>query len=82
MSTQRAHVILPERLVAEIDALVGARGRSAFLAETAEKELKRRKLLAFLESTEPAWREEDHPELADGTRAWVHALRGASERRP
>ena len=75
MRTQRAHVILPDELVKEIDALVGPRGRSAFLVETATKEVKRRKLLAFLQSDEPAWRDEDHPELAGGTEAWVRRLR-------
>lgn len=76
MATLRAHVVLPVELVEEIDALVGPRGRSAFLAETAEKEIRRRKLLAFLESDEPAWRDEDHPDIAAvGTAAWVHNLR-------
>ena len=75
MDTQRAHVVLPGELVNEIDALVGPRGRSAFLVETARKELKRRKLLAFLQSDEVAWKDEDHPELADGTEIWVRKLR-------
>ena len=78
MRTQRAHVVLPDELVREIDALVGPRGRSAFLVETAPKEVKRRRLLAFLQSDEPAWRDEDHPELADGTEAWVRSLRTES----
>lgn len=76
MSTVRAHVVLPVKLVEEIDALVGPRGRSAFLAETAENELKRRRLLAFLESDEPAWRDENHPDLVEmGTAEWVRSLR-------
>ena len=48
MGSLRTHVILPEKLVAEIDALVGQRGRSAFLAEVAEREVKRRRLLELL----------------------------------
>ncbi len=76
MATVRAHVVLPAKLAKEIDALVGPRGRSAFLVKTAEDELKRRRLLAFLESDEAAWRDEDHPELAKmGTAEWVRALR-------
>jgi len=78
MITQRAHVVLPQHLVAQIDALVGARGRSAFLTEVAQKELKRRRLLAFLQSDEPVWKDEDHPELAGGTEAWVRKLRAES----
>jgi hypothetical protein len=78
MGTQRAHVVLPVALVAEIDAMVGPRGRSAFLAEVAQAELRKRKLLAFLKREEPAWKDEDHPELKDGTYA---CLRQESEDR-
>jgi hypothetical protein len=67
---------MPEKLAKEIDALVGPRGRSAFLVETAEKEIKRRKLLAILESDEPIWKDENHPDLAEmGTAEWVRSLR-------
>jgi len=41
-------------LLREIDGIVGSRGRSAFLVETAREAVKRRKLLAFLESGEAA----------------------------
>jgi hypothetical protein len=76
MHTQRTHVILPQDLLREIDGLVGPRGRSAFLVETVRAELQRRKLLEFLRSDEPVWRDEDHPELAAaGTEAWVRSLR-------
>ena len=74
MATVRAHVVLPAKLADEIDALVGPRGRSAFLVETAEKELKRRRLMAILDSDEPIWREEDHPDIADDIEK---AVRGA-----
>jgi hypothetical protein len=79
--TQRAHILIPGDLLREIDALVGPRGRSAFLLETARQEVKRRKLLRFLSSDEPAWKEEDHPELAAGAGNWVRELRKQSERR-
>ena len=80
MGSQRAHILLPEELIAEIDAEVGPRGRSAFLVETARAELRRRRLLTFLRSDQPAWREEDHPELQDGSAAWVRKLRQESDR--
>jgi hypothetical protein len=76
MATQRTHIVLPVELAREIDELVGPRGRSAFIVETTAKEVRRRKLLAFLESDEPAWRDENHPELVEaGTAEWVRALR-------
>jgi hypothetical protein len=81
-STQRAHIIIPGDLLREIDALVGPRGRSAFLLETARQEVQRRKLLRFLESDGEAWNSEDHPELSGGAGAWVRDLRKRSERVP
>lgn len=79
MKAKRAHILLPLDLVREIDAIVGPRGRSAFLVETAREAVRRRKLLRFLESETPAWNDADHPELADGAAAFVHELRQESE---
>jgi hypothetical protein len=81
MKTKRAHILLPQDLVREIDAIVGPRGRSAFLVETARDAVRRRKLLRFLENETPTWKDEDHPELVDGATAWVKELRQESEKR-
>ena len=80
MTTRRAHIVLPEDLVEEIDKLVGPRGRSAFLVETARHELRRQKLLRFMNSNEPAWKDENHPELKRGSGNWVRSLRSESDR--
>ena len=80
MATTRTHVILPAEVVREIDALVGKRGRSAFLAEVARQEVTRRKLLAILDRPGPVWRSEDHPELKHGAAAWVSKMRREEER--
>jgi len=72
---RRAHILLPQELVGEIDEIVGPGKRSAFLVETARAEIRRRKLLQFLESEKPAWKDKDHPELATGSAAWVRGLR-------
>ena len=79
MDTKRAHVLLPEDLLREIDALVGPRGRSSFLVETARQEVRRQKLLHFLENEDPAWKNKDHPELDGGAASWVRKLRTESE---
>ena len=81
MRTRRAHILLPEDLAREIDALAGRRGRSAFLVETARQEIRRRKLLRFLEADSPAWSDAAHPELAKGTARFVRKLRNESEGR-
>ena len=76
---RRAHILLPEDLLRDIDALVGPRGRSAFLVETARNEVRRHRLLQFLESKDPAWKDENHPELSGGAGNWVRKLRAESE---
>ena len=81
MHTKRAHILLPEDLIREIDALVGPRGRSSFLVETARHEVRRQKLLHFLENEEPAWKSANHPELAGGAVHWVRQVRKENESR-
>jgi hypothetical protein len=81
MRRKRAHVILPEELLAEVDRLVGERGRSAFLAELVQKEIQRRKLLAALREARGSWKSEEHPELEDGSEVFVERLRRENERR-
>jgi hypothetical protein len=81
MATKRAHVILPEDLVSEIDKIAGTRGRSAFLAELARKEIKRRHLLAMFQRGEPIWKDKDPPELKNGASKWVRKMRAESEAR-
>ena len=50
--------------------------------ETAERELKRQRLLAFLRSEELVWRDEDHPEIAAvGAAEWVRELRNQKSER-
>ncbi len=76
---KRAHILLPDDLLRDIDSLVGPRGRSAFLVETARNEVRRHRLLQFLESKDPAWKGKDHPELSAGSGNWVRSLRAESE---
>ncbi len=71
--------MLPENLVRQIDRIVGARGRSAFLAELARREIKRRHLLEMFRREEPIWKDEDHPELKEGAAEWVRKMRAQSE---
>jgi len=82
MAHQRVHILLPKELLREIDALVGHRKRSAFLAEVAEREVRRRGLQKVLERPEPLWNPADHPEIdaAGGAAAWVRKLRRGTDR--
>jgi hypothetical protein len=82
MAHQRTHVILPQALLAEIDALVGGRKRSAFLSEVAAREVRRRRLLEILGRDAPQWDPADHPDIeeAGGAAAWVRKLRREADK--
>jgi hypothetical protein len=73
--SRRAHVILPVEVVADIDKLVGKRGRSAFLTELARREIKLRHQRQVLRETFRAGKTEDHPELTQGATAWMQQIR-------
>ena len=81
MRTKRTHIVIPEQLAAQIDRVVGSRGRSRFLAQAAEKELMRLRQIKALKTGAGAWKDEDHPELKDGAAAWVAKLRREDESR-
>jgi hypothetical protein len=80
--SRRARVVLPADEVADIDKLVGKRGRSAFLTEVARDEIQRRQQRDSLREAKGAWKDADHPELKDGAVAWVGRMRSESETAP
>lgn len=81
MNAKRTHIVIPQQLVTEIDTLVGKRGRSAFLTQTARKELMRLRQLKALEAAAGTWKDKDHPELKHGAAMWVDRLRKQDEKR-
>lgn len=81
MANKRTHIVIPGTLVAEIDVLVGKRGRSRFLAEAAWREVRRLRMLKALERVRGAWKDKDHPELKGGAARWVKQLREEGEKR-
>jgi metal-responsive CopG/Arc/MetJ family transcriptional regulator len=81
MDTHRAHIVIPQALVREIDLVVGKRGRSNFLVEAASRELKRLRQMKALKAAAGCWKDHDHPELKEGTAHWVRSLRRQDEKR-
>ena len=68
---------------ADIDQLFGKGKRSAFLTEIVEREVRKLKLLRALHDAAGCWKTEDHPELKEGSAAWVEgAARGSDTRLP
>lgn len=78
---KRAHVVVPEELVEEIDKLSGKRKRSWFITQAARKEMRRLNFLKAVKETSGVWKDEDHPELEKGTDIWVRSLRKEDEKR-
>lgn len=76
---RRTHIILPDDLANEIDAVIGKRGRSEFFADAARHELRRRRQAKTLVNAEGAWKDENHPELRDGSAAYVERQRRSDE---
>jgi hypothetical protein len=81
MGQARIHIVIPENLAREIDRVVGKRGRSKFLTQAAEQELKRLRMLQALQRAAGSWKDKDHPELRGGAARWVAKLRKLDERR-
>lgn len=73
----RTHIILPDRLVEEIDGVVGKRKRSGFVEEAIREKLKRGALLKALKETAGILPPGEYPEweTADKAAAWVGASR-------
>jgi hypothetical protein len=74
--TMRTTITLPDTLMSDIDALVGPRGRSGFLARAARNELKREQLRKALDTARgamagtPGWRSsEEIIKFVDGLRS-------------
>lgn len=83
--THRAptNLTLPVDLVAQVDAIAGARGRSRFIEEATRAAIRREKLRVMHASVAGALKVEDYPQWATSADvvAWVRGSR-AEERLP
>lgn len=79
--TTRTTISLPDSLMSDIDALVGPRGRSGFLARAARNELKRERLGRALDAARGAMAGTPGQRSADEIIQFVDGLR-ADDRDP
>lgn len=79
----RAHIILPDRLVEEIDGVVGKRKRSHFVEQAVREKLKRESLLKALKETAGMLPADEYPEweTSEKVAAWVRKSRLQDTRR-
>lgn len=74
-ATKQANFLLPEDLIEELKRSVSKRQQSKVVADALRKELKRLKLEKVLQTSFGAWKDRHHPELREGTGAFVRKLR-------
>lgn len=79
----RTHIILGDKLVKDIDNLVGKRRRSRFIAEAVCAKLHQVKLLAALKETAGILSDEEHPEwkTSEDVANWIRDSRKRDGRR-
>lgn len=78
---RRAHVVLPDELVKEVDEHVGQRRRSRFIQEAVEEKLGRRQLKTALAEMNGALAGVEIPgwETPESAVEWVRSLRREEE---
>jgi len=78
MSTKQANFLLPEDLLEDLRKTVSKRQQSKVVADALRKELKKIRLEKSLSASFGAWKDEGHPELKEGTEAYVRRMRKSS----
>jgi hypothetical protein len=80
---RRAHVVVPQDLLKEVDALVGPRGRSEFFVGAAREKLARERLRKVAHEMVGSLKDRDIPgwETPESAAAWVQSLRTESDER-
>ncbi|MEE8390625.1 MAG: hypothetical protein V3S14_07500 [Anaerolineae bacterium] len=77
---RRINVTFPVEVLELVDSVVQPRERNRFIVQATEEAARRERLrhvLAQLRDEGPAWRDEDHPELAtpEDIDRWIRQLR-------
>jgi metal-responsive CopG/Arc/MetJ family transcriptional regulator len=75
MRLARTTVTLPEELLAEVDALAGPRGRSAFVTQAIEARVKRERLRRALDGVRDVYVGTPFEMDAERAYRWVRDLR-------
>jgi hypothetical protein len=78
----RAHIVVPDELIAEVDAQVGQRKRSRFIAEAIEEKLRTNRVLDAFDQVAGFLVDADIPgwETPESRVEWVRNLRRESDR--
>src|ERR1035441_5928516 len=81
MRKPRTLVPIPRQLAAVIDKVAGPKQRATFIVNLVEREIRRLEQRDALREAAGSWKDEDHPELAEGADKWVQQMRQESGKR-
>ena len=81
MRKPRTLVPIPLQLAVAIDKLAGPKQRATFIINLVEREIRRREQRDALREAAGSWKDEDHPQLAEGADQWVRQMRQESVKR-
>ncbi len=76
--TKQANFSLPDDLLEELRREVPRGEQSRIVAEAIRKELTRLRFRGAIDRAFGAWKQEDHPELEDGSESFLRRLRHSS----
>jgi hypothetical protein len=81
--TKRTHVVLPEHVVKDIDALVGKKKRSTYITAVLEAELLHTRQKQAFAAAFGSWKDENHPDLhtQKDVVQYVRQIRDESDKR-
>jgi hypothetical protein len=79
----RAHIVLPDDLIQEVDGLVGPRQRSKFVAEAVREKLRRERVRRAFDEVAGSLAQNEIPGWESPAAAvdWVRSLRREGDRR-
>ena len=59
----KAHLVIPQEILDEVDQVAGKRRRSLFIAQATKEKLDRERFIKMLEETRGIWTDDRHPDL-------------------
>ncbi len=77
-AAKRASFLIPMDILNDLSKHVERGQQSRFVAEVLRRELKRLNLETALEESFGTWKDNDHPELKEGTDNFIRKLRKSS----
>jgi hypothetical protein len=79
----KAHLVIPQEILDEVDHIAGKRRRSLFIAQATKEKLDRERFIKTLEETRGTWSDDRHPDLRrpGDTETYIRKARDSFQKR-